>query len=84
MEDFFNEYKYLMCRNQVDGASTFSVVPSDRTRSNVHKQEYIKFHMNTRKNSFWETALEQEREIVEFPSLKIFKTHLDAFLYSLP
>ena len=64
-------------------AKLFSVMPCDRTRGSRYKVEHRKFHTNTRKNFFtvrvtehWNGLL---REIVEFPSLEILKTHLDAF-----
>ena len=48
-QDLINAYKYLKGRTQVDEKRLFSAVPSDRTRSNRHKLEHKKFHMNTRK-----------------------------------
>ena len=85
--DLINAYKYLKGGCQKDGAKLFSVVPSNRTRGNGHKQKHRKFRLNMRKNFFplrvtdpW-TRL--PREVVESPSLEIFKTRLDAVLCSL-
>uniref|UniRef100_A0A8C3C0J2 Reverse transcriptase domain-containing protein n=1 Tax=Cairina moschata TaxID=8855 RepID=A0A8C3C0J2_CAIMO len=85
--DLINVYKYLRGGGQKDLANLFSVVCSDRTRSNGHKMEHRKFHANMRKNFFMVTVTEHwnrlPSEVVESPSLEIFKAHLDAFLGSL-
>jgi len=85
--DLLNAYKYLQGVCQEDGAKPFSVVPSDRTRGNRHKLKLWKFHLSMRRNFFTLRVMESwnrlPREVVDSPSLKIFKTHLDEVLCSL-
>ena len=73
-------YKYLRGGCQEDGASLFSVVPSERMRGNRH----IKFQQNRRGHFFTVRVTEHwhrlPREVVESPFLEIFKTRLDAIL----
>jgi len=85
--DLMNAYEYLKCGYKEDGARLLPVVPSDRTRGNGHKMKDRKFHLNMRKNFFTLRVTEPwnrlPREVVESPSLELFKTHLDVFLCSL-
>jgi len=85
--DLIYTYKYLQGRCQEDGAKIFSLVPSDRTRGNGHKPRHRKFHLNMRKNFFPLRVTEHwnrlPREVVESPSLEIFKIRLDKVLCSL-
>jgi len=80
-----NADKYLKGGCQEDGAGHFSVVPSNRTRGNGHKLKHRKFRLNMRKNFFplmehWNGL---PREVVDCPSLEIFRTCLDKVLCSL-
>jgi len=85
--DLMYAYKYLKGVCQEDGAKLFPVVSSDRTRGNRHKLKQSKFRLNMRKNFFPLRVTEPwnrlPREVVEPPSLEIFKTRLDKVLCSL-
>jgi len=85
--DLRNAGKYLQGGCQEHRARLFSEVPSDTTRGNGHKLKHRKFRLNMRKNFFTLRVMEPwnrlPREVVESPSLEIFKTFLDTVLCSL-
>ncbi|KFV79917.1 hypothetical protein N308_00302, partial [Struthio camelus australis] len=85
--DLINVYKYLKGDCQEDEASLFSVVPSNRTRGNGQKLNLRKFRLNLRKNFLTVRVTEHwsrlPREVVESPSLEIFKSRLDVILGNL-
>jgi len=85
--DLRNAYRYLKGGCQEDRARLFSLVPRDRTRVNGHKLKLRKFRLNMRKSFFTLRVMEPwnrlPREVVESPSLKIFKIRLDKLLCSL-
>ena len=62
-------------------------MPSDRTRGNGHELKHRKLCLNMRKNFITWMVTEPwhrlPREVVESPSLEIFKTRLDKVLCSL-
>jgi len=71
----------------MDEARLFLVACSDGTRSIGLKLEHRKFHKNMWKNFFTVRLMELwnrlPREVVESPSMGIFKTRLDAYLRNL-
>lgn len=76
-----------MVESQVDWARLFSAVPRDRTEGNGHKLKHRKIYRNIRNKFFTLRVTEHwnklSRGAVEPPSLEIFKTHLDTFLWGL-
>ena len=78
-EDLINIHKYLRGVCQVNGASLFPFVPTDRTRGNRHKpkQRKIQLIFAVRLTEHWNRF---PREVVQSPSLEVFKTCLHAIL----
>ena len=71
----------------MDEARFFLVAHNNRTRSNGLELEHYKSHTNMQKNFFMIRMMEHwhtlPREVVEYTSVEIFKTHPDAYLCNL-
>ena len=76
--ELINVYEYLKGGCKEDGARLSPAVPSDRTRGNGHTLRHGRFPLNVRKHFFTVRVTEQwhrlPREVMESPSLEIFKT----------
>ncbi|KAG6931110.1 hypothetical protein G0U57_002160 [Chelydra serpentina] len=77
-------FNYLEGGSKEDGARLFSVVADDRTRSNGLKLQWGRSSLDIRKHYFTRRVVKHwnglPREVVEFPSLEVFKAQLDKAL----
>ncbi|KAK4818252.1 hypothetical protein QYF61_009427 [Mycteria americana] len=83
----FALYNFLRRGSGEGGADLFSLVSSDRTHGNSSKLRQGRFRLDISRHFFAEKVVKHwnrlPREVVDAPSLSVFKRHLDNTLNNL-
>ncbi|KAK4806876.1 hypothetical protein QYF61_012597 [Mycteria americana] len=85
--DLIALYSFLRRGSGEGGADLFSLVFSDRMHGNGSKLHQGRFRLDIRKHFFTESVVKRwtrlPREVVDAPSLSVFKRHLDIALNNM-